>query len=417
MEFLKELGRKNIIDLTKLIHWNVQNKIFFLRMSSEIFPFASHPDLGYTLEYASEELKLAGDTAKRLGVRLTTHPGQFTQLGSPRESVLSNAARDLKYHCELMDRMGLDQDSGGGVYGDKAAAMERFRANFRLLPLNVRNRVVLENDEMCYNVDDLLPVCEELEIPLVLDYHHDWIYPSSQTPTEMMPRILATWKRGIKPKQHLSEPRFGAVTTMEKRAHSDRCQRLPEGLPDDMDLMIEAKDKEQAVLHLFRIYNLQPTIHESLRPPVLQETTQTAGRKSNKRKAASQAQPLIKTDDAEFVDEVEACMSLVIEDTRTDIDSPISGKGVRIVREGGRSIPEVNGHTLFLQPFESNPNVESVEVLLKGVESRRRRNLLLQSIYGREQLWLQTSAKVKVKHSGWFGKSTKTSMPVFVVQE
>ena len=70
------------------------------------------------------------------------------------------------------------------------------------------------------------------------------------------------------------------------------------------DLMIEAKDKEQAVFHLFRIYNLQPTIYgavfffffmddwttlirftDSLRPPVLQETTQTAGRKSSKRKA------------------------------------------------------------------------------------------------------------------------------------
>lgn len=38
----------------------------------------------------------------------------------------------------------------------------------------------------------------------------------------------------------------------ERRAHSDRCQRLPDALPDDVDLMIEAKDKEQAVFHLYR---------------------------------------------------------------------------------------------------------------------------------------------------------------------
>jgi UV DNA damage endonuclease len=109
-----------------------------------------------------------------------------------------------------------------------------------------------------------------------------------------MPRILATWKRkGIKPKFHLSEPRKGAVTIMERRAHADRCQRLPDPLPEECgafpshiscfplfpsllgrflkltisspaDLMIEAKDKEQAVFHLFRIYGLQPTIHGAL---------------------------------------------------------------------------------------------------------------------------------------------------------
>ena len=41
-----------------------------------MFPFASHGKYGYSLEYAAEELKAAGDLAKRLGHRLTTHPGQ-----------------------------------------------------------------------------------------------------------------------------------------------------------------------------------------------------------------------------------------------------------------------------------------------------------------------------------------------------
>lgn len=54
-------------------------------------------------------------------------------------------------------------------------------------------------------------------------------------------------------KQHLSEPRPGAESIMEKRAHADRCQNLPPDLPDDVDLMIEAKDKEQAVFELHRM--------------------------------------------------------------------------------------------------------------------------------------------------------------------
>ncbi|GAA6058602.1 hypothetical protein JCM10212_004013 [Sporobolomyces blumeae] len=290
MPYLKELGRQNMIDLKQLIEWNAAHHIYFMRMSSEMFPFAGHAEYGYSLEYAEKELKEAGDTAKRLGVRLTTHPGQFNQLGSPRRPVVENTFRDLEYHNEMMDRMGLDQDGvmiihGGGVYSDKPTTIERFKKTYQELSDGVKARLVLENDEMCFNVDDLLPICEELNIPLVLDYHHDWIYPSSQSLEELMPRILATWTRkGIKTKFHLSEPRKGAETLMERRAHADRCQNLPSPLPDDIDLMIEAKDKEQAVFHLYRRYGLHPVNHDSLRPPALEETKQTAGRKSSKKK-------------------------------------------------------------------------------------------------------------------------------------
>lgn len=64
--------------------------------------------------------------------------------------------------------------------------------------------------------------------------------PSTLPLGELMTRINAIWERkGIKPKQHLSSPRPGAETVMEKRAHADRCYELPRELPDDMDLMIE----------------------------------------------------------------------------------------------------------------------------------------------------------------------------------
>lgn len=93
-----------------LIRTPVQN-IRFMRMSSEMFPFASHPEYGYTLEYCAAELAAAGALAQKYGHRLTTHPGQFTQLGSPRPQVVTSAVRDLTYHCEMIDRMGLGKDS------------------------------------------------------------------------------------------------------------------------------------------------------------------------------------------------------------------------------------------------------------------------------------------------------------------
>lgn len=93
--YVKELGRQNMIDLCALIRWNDANGIKFMRLSSEMFPFASHAEYGFTLEYADKELRAAGDLANGLGHRLTTHPGQFTQLGSPRENVVESAVRDL----------------------------------------------------------------------------------------------------------------------------------------------------------------------------------------------------------------------------------------------------------------------------------------------------------------------------------
>lgn len=81
-----------------------------MRLSSEMFPFAAHPEYGYSLDYCATELRAAGELANKLGHRLTTHPGQFTQLGSPREEVVQNAVRDLSYHAEMLDRMGIGKD-------------------------------------------------------------------------------------------------------------------------------------------------------------------------------------------------------------------------------------------------------------------------------------------------------------------
>ncbi|KZV67692.1 UV-endonuclease UvdE [Peniophora sp. CONT] len=289
LDFAKDLGKQNARDLLKLVQWNEDNNIRFLRVSSEMFPFASHDKQGYSLEYAAEELRAVGELANKLGHRLTSHPGQFTQLGSPKPNVVKASVRELEYHTSMFELMGIGKDGViiihmGGVYGDKPSTLARFKENYRQLPENIKARLVLENDEICYNVDDLLPVCEELNIPIIFDYHHDWIYPSAQPPEVLLPRINAIWHaKGIRPKQHLSSPRPGAVSVMQRRAHAGRCPALPDALEvegagwwwagegDDRhkeytDLMIEAKDKEQAVFELYRRYELQPVVWGNLRP-------------------------------------------------------------------------------------------------------------------------------------------------------
>lgn len=319
MDHVKELGRQNVKDLLTMIEWNEKNNIRFMRMSSDMFPFASHATYGYDLSYCDAELKAVGELAKKYGHRLTSHPGQFTQIASPKENVVEASIKELEYHAEMMDRMGLDQDAVmiihmGGVYGDKATTLARFKDNYeKKLSDAVKRRLVLENDEICYNVDDLLKVCPQLNIPIIFDYHHDSINPSRRPASELIPIINQTWQaRGIKPKQHLSQAREGAVTAMELRAHADRCTELPRDLPDDMDLMIEAKDKEQAVFELYRIYDLHPVIWENLRPPSEDQGLKTKGRKSaggkKMRKDQKDGIPVPETEeqtiDPEMIDEL-----------------------------------------------------------------------------------------------------------------
>lgn len=151
----------------------------------------------------------------------------------------------------------------GGVFGDKAATLDRFRQNYNKLSDEIKARLVLENDDVSWTVHDLLPICEELNIPLVLDYHHhnimfdrDKTREGTKDIMELYPRIKATWDRkGITQKMHYSEPCPEAVTPRQRRKHRPRVLTLPP-CPDTIDLMIEAKDKEQAVFDLMRNFRL-----------------------------------------------------------------------------------------------------------------------------------------------------------------
>ncbi|KAK9727366.1 hypothetical protein K7432_001899 [Basidiobolus ranarum] len=339
IEYVKSLGLQNIRDLSSIIQWNEENNIKFMRVSSEMFPFASHDLYGYSLDYASDELKKAGELAKRLGHRLTSHPGQYTQLASPNSEVVRRAIADLTYHAEMLDLMELDQDSVmiihmGGVYGDKEATLARFEEGFAKCPPSVRNRLVLENDEICYSASDILPVCEKLNIPLVFDWHHHSLNLGDLDLLEVLSRIKDIWRsRGIKQKQHYSEERPGASNIMEKRAHSNRVKKLPP-CERDMDLMIEAKDKEQAVLELYTLYDILPVNPDVLIPPASEESTQTKGRKSTKsRKVEIDSKEVQESSpDKRRKKQVKSKAAKVLDESQTNGDIPIDQKQPRKVK-------------------------------------------------------------------------------------
>jgi UV DNA damage endonuclease len=150
-----------------------------------------------------------------------------------------------------------------GVFGGKEATLDRFRDNYKSISQDIKNRLVLENDDVSKSVHGLLPICEELNIPLVLDYHHhDIIFNACKLRggtlniMNLYDHIRATWTRKqITQKMHYSEPTPAAITGRQRRKHCPRVATLPPCNPS-MDLMMEAKDKEQAVFELMRIFRL-----------------------------------------------------------------------------------------------------------------------------------------------------------------
>ena len=219
----------------------------------------------------------------------------------------------------------------GGVFGDKAATLDRFRENYAKCAENVKKRLVLENDDVSWSVHDLLPLCEELNIPMVLDFHHhniifdaDKIREGTKDIVDLYPRILATWKRkNITPKMHYSEPCPSAITGRQRRKHSPRVATLPP-CPPDMDLMIEAKDKEQAVFELMRTFKLPgyDTFNDIL-PHVRGDDNKPV--KTPKKKTPRKKAKKVKDEDDELDDADEAAedpVQQMIEDNDVGMGGP-----------------------------------------------------------------------------------------------
>ena len=122
---LKEKILQNLKDTITLIKWNEKNGIKVFRLSSELFPHKSNPKVeDYTFDFAIELLKQIGCLARKFNHRLTFHPGQYNVVGTPNEKMFKQTCEDLKYHADVLDLMGMGDDSvmvvhGGGLYGDK----------------------------------------------------------------------------------------------------------------------------------------------------------------------------------------------------------------------------------------------------------------------------------------------------------
>lgn len=258
---LSDICLHNLNSLKESIDFVIANNIGAFRILSPLLPRYTHPEVGYSLEDLPERDEIFAlfhevqQTTASYGIRLSFHPDQFNVLASPKPQVIANTFRELEYHGMLAEMLGVDVVNlhVGGAYGDKSAALSRLKKNVKLLPQTVLKRLTFENDDVSYTPADLLPVCEELGIPMVYDVHHHRCLADGLSEERVTTRVIELWeKRGLEPYFHISSPKNGWQNGSSK-PHADYIDPndFPEcwkGLCATVD--VEAKAKELAVLRL-----------------------------------------------------------------------------------------------------------------------------------------------------------------------
>jgi len=266
-EYAAELALKNLQDLKTVLEWNIENSIFVYRMSSCLFPWMSEYEFKDLHNY-DDILKMCkeiGQLSKDGGIRLSFHPGHFDILATNNPDALERTVRDLNQHAQIMDMMDLRADHYntinihvGGAYGDKTSALKRFCENFGLLQLSARKRLTVENDDKVnmYSVNDLYEgVYKEIKIPIIFDFHHHRMCDGNLTERQALELAASTWPSSVRPLTHYSSSKkFNEDETSNKQAHADYLYEEINTYGCNIDIELEAKAKEQALLKYRKDY-------------------------------------------------------------------------------------------------------------------------------------------------------------------
>jgi UV DNA damage endonuclease len=256
------------------------NDIRMYRLATALAPYASHPELTQFHSQVGEcarELAAIGEIVRRLDIRLSSHPGQYTVLNSTDADVQAAAVAELEVQASLFDAMGLGREAVvvlhvGGTAGGKEAGLDRFLAGVDLLSDAARSRLVVENDDRSYGIVEVVGRAQRAGLRAIFDpHHHRCCDPEGVDDAEALRAAFSTWPDGETPKIHYSSPRLDVeerkvrdgrrvrrkIVLPQLRAHADLVD--PAGFEHflrhvsggrEFDVMLEAKAKDLALLRL-----------------------------------------------------------------------------------------------------------------------------------------------------------------------
>lgn len=260
---LKEVTRSNIVDLEKILNYNIANNIHFYRITSNLIPLVTHPDVEFNYrQYFKRDFEHIGNIIKNSDMRVDTHPDQFNVINSIKENVVNNTITNLKFQSQLFEDINYKNGKMvihiGGAQGGKEESMKRFIDNLKYFPNDIVKKLILENDDKIFTATDVLDICKDTKLPMVLDVHHHICKNEGTDLKKILKNIFNTWDNDIlPPKVHFSTPR----EFENDRKHADYINAkdfleflhlAKEVVDRDFDIMIEAKKKDLALEKLVK---------------------------------------------------------------------------------------------------------------------------------------------------------------------
>ncbi len=257
--YASELALQNCKDLIQIVRWNNENGIKVFRVTSCIFPWASEYNIDDLpdIEAIAKALAEVCRVAKEGGQRLSLHPGPFNILASDSDRVVQNCIKDLLIHQKMMDLMGQPENRWakinihvGAAKGDREKALETWCRNFERLPPGLQKRLTVENDDKAnlYSIKMLYDgLFKRTGVAIVADQHHHECGPQDLPWSEALPLAASTWG-DVRPTCHLSNSRTIEEPGVNKNAHSDWYYTPFIDCGLDLDVVLEAKMKERALL-------------------------------------------------------------------------------------------------------------------------------------------------------------------------
>ncbi|WP_297713051.1 UV DNA damage repair endonuclease UvsE [Clostridium sp.] len=261
LEKLKFVAASNLRDLETIIRYNIENDIHFYRITSALIPLVTHPEVGYWghREFLRKDFEYVGKLINNSKMRVDTHPDEFNVINSINPKVVENTKINLLRQAEWFEDFKYDLGKMvihvGGATNGKKAGLERFITNFNTFPIEVKSKIIIENDDKTYTAQETLNLCNELNLPMVLDVHHHNCNNNGENIYELIPKIFLTWKNEkLPPKLHFSSPRNGE----KDRKHSDFINPKDfvyfleniKPFNTDIDIMLECKEKDLALFKL-----------------------------------------------------------------------------------------------------------------------------------------------------------------------
>ena len=267
---LKSYSEQRLIDtvtsnvgcLSEILTFNLEHNILFFRITSDLVPFGSHPVCQFDwLTYFRDQLASLGAFIRSNDIRISMHPGQYTVLNSQDREIVVRSINELRYHADVLDGLELDASAKiqihvGGVYGDKDRSLRRFTEQFRNLNKALKRRLVIENDDRSFAIEDCMRIYEEIGVPIVFDAFHHELNHSASSVADALAAATGTWHQsdGIPMVDYSYHRSAGPKSSHTESIHSSHFRRfLATTQPYDVDIMLEIKDKETSALKAVEI--------------------------------------------------------------------------------------------------------------------------------------------------------------------